>query len=187
MKPVVFFDLDGVLADFVRGALALHRAELPMTDVTWGFPGQIGFDGESDPTFWEPMGRSFWYGLAPLADGFALLRSAEGFVGPENIGILSSPCFTDGCADGKLEWVRKHLPLYRRRVFIGPAKYLVAGPGKILVDDNNDNADKFAAAGGLSVLVPRPWNRRKAECLADGSFPFGLLHSELRRLVPGAT
>jgi hypothetical protein len=170
MKPVIFFDLDGVLADFVGGALALHGKELPRDEVQWDFYSQIGFDGPSDPRFWGPMGHEFWAGLSVLPDGLCLLRTAERLVGAENIAFLSSPCETAGCADGKRAWVRRHFPDYARRLFLGSAKHLFAGPGKILVDDHDKNTGAFGGAGGLYVLVPRPWNVNRTECHPGGSF-----------------
>lgn len=177
----VFFDLDGVLADFVRGALLHHRAVLPIGEVQWGFPSQIGFTGVDDPAFWERMDRVFWADLSPYSDGFCLLRSTEGLVGAENIGLLTSPCDTVGCVDGKRDWVARYLPDYRKRLFVGSAKHLFAGPGKILVDDHDPNADRFREAGGNTVVPPRPWNSWASSCYPCGAFDvptvFGWLKS----------
>lgn len=170
MRPAVFFDLDGVLADFVRGSFRLHGRSVPLREVVWGFPALIGFTGADDPKFWEPMGRDFWAGLDRLEDGFAFLRLVETIVPAERIGLLTSPCDTAGCLDGKRDWVAKHLPDYRRRLFVGAAKELFAGPGKILIDDNDANASRFHDAGGQSVLIPRPWNARSHLCNDEGRF-----------------
>lgn len=186
MKPAVFFDLDGVLADFVSGAFAAHGKALPIEDVTWGFPEQLGFAGVNDPKFWEPLGHDFWANLGRYEDGFTLLRAAEQLIGPDRIGLLSSPCDTAGCADGKRAWVAEHLPAYRRRLFLGSAKELFAGPGKVLVDDHDANCEAFAAAGGRVVTPPRPWNRRKAECRPGGGFGFSAVFEELQAAVDAA-
>lgn len=179
MPPVVFFDLDGVLADFVRGAFAHHGKSVPMPQVRWHFPQQLGFSGTWAPEFWEPLGYEFWAGLRPLADGFDLLRRVESAVGPDRVGILSSPCDTRGCAEGKREWVARHIPGYRKRLFLGSAKELFAGPGKVLVDDHDPNCERFSAWGGRSILVPRPWNDRRAECCPEGGFDPAALAAEL--------
>jgi hypothetical protein len=166
----VFFDLDGVLANFVRGALQTHRAELPIATVSWGFPAQIGFTGVDDPRFWEPLDFGFWANLEPYPDGFALLRFAETLVGATNIGLLTSPCDTAGCVEGKRAWVAKHLPEYRRRLFVGSAKELFASPRKVLVDDHDANCAKFMAAGGRCVMPPRPWNAYGHNCVEEDAF-----------------
>lgn len=169
-KPIFFFDMDGVLADFVRGSLAFHGKELRISDVRWDFPQQVGFAETWAPDFWNPLGFDFWAGLGTLQDGFALLRAVEQFAGPERIGILSTPCETRGCAEGKRAWIAEHLPEYKKRLFLGSAKELFASPDKILVDDHDPNCQKFAAWGGKSVLIPRPWNDRRDECCPVGGF-----------------
>jgi hypothetical protein len=170
MKPIVFFDLDGVLANFVEGACKAHNSTLHFEPhlVTWGFPAQIGFTGVDDPRFWAPLGFDFWANLPAYEDGFALLKFAEETVGVERIGILTSPCDTPGCVDGKRAWVNRLLPSYRRRLFVGSAKELFAGPGKVLVDDHDPNCERFEVFGGRAVTPPRPWNRRKDECVSGG-------------------
>lgn len=173
----VFFDLDGVLADFVSGALSAHGATLPYRDVKWDFCSQIGFNGTNDPAFWAPMNYNFWLNLGKLADGFELLGKVEQLVGKERIGILTSPSSNDGAVDGKLAWVKQHLPQYARRCIVTPAKELIAAPGKLLIDDHDGNVDKWEAAQGDSLLFPRPWNVARS---VEGSYD---LYSYVHRWV----
>lgn len=181
MKPAAFFDLDGLLADFVRGIFAIHGNNgLAITDVRWGLEAQLGIDPVK---FWEPLGYEFWKGLQPYEDGMKLLQATEWIVGPQNIGLLTSPCQTKGCIDGKRAWVKEHLDDYSGRLFVGSAKHLFAGPGKILVDDNTDNVNKFTAAGGRSVLVPRPWNVRSSEVDENGHFDYAVPLEQIRSLT----
>lgn len=182
-KPVIFFDIDGVLANFVAGALGLHGKSLPILDVRWDFLTQVGFDGVNDPAFWSPMGQEFWANLATYSDGMDFLRYAEALVGKESVGLLTSPCDTEGCVEGKRAWVARHLPEYKRRLFVGAAKHLFAGPGKILIDDHDANADAFRAAGGEAYQPARPWNRFRPYCLPDGSFDTWAACDRLERLV----
>lgn len=77
---VVFFDLDGVLSDFVRGALDHHgRGDFPYEEVRWGIEEQLGIDPKQ---FWEELGHAFWANLSVYPDGLCLFRSAERLVGP---------------------------------------------------------------------------------------------------------
>ena len=183
MKPVCFLDLDGVLVDFVGGALAMHGKHIPPAEVRWDFLTQIGFDGVNDERFWAPMGRDFWAGLGWTADGRAILAAVEEAFGAEQVCLLTSPCLTPGCAEGKLDWVRRETPGYARRVLVGPCKHLLAGPRKLLVDDHDANCEAFNRAGGASVLVPRPWNTRRDWWLHDGICNLGIVRRALRDFV----
>lgn len=170
MAPVVFFDLDGVLADFVRGAFRLHGREVPVRSVRWDFWTQLGFQPGNDPAFWGPMDRGYWRELPAYGDGFILLAAVERMVPRDRIALATSAQGSDGCIDGKRDWVKHNLPEYLPRLFTGAAKELFAAPGKLLIDDSDMNVTKFRAAGGETVLVPRPWNCRGWACIGDGQF-----------------
>lgn len=188
MTPVCFLDLDGVLVDFVGGAFAAHGRSIPMPDVRWDFPSQIGFErGASDPAFWELMGRDFWANLDWTPEGQATLEAVEKVFGHDNIAVMTSPCDTDGAVEGKVAWIKKHLPKYRRCFFVGPAKDLAAGSSKVLIDDYQANASSFVARGGLSVLPPRPWNSRKNETLDGYRFNVAALADEIKTAYELAT
>jgi hypothetical protein len=166
---VCYLDCDGVLADFVGGAMRRHGIELPRKDVRWGLPKQMGFESDNDPKFWNPLGYDFWARLDKTVECDAIIRFVEAEYG-DRVVILTSPCSTPGCVEGKLDWVSHHLPNYRRRVFLGSAKHLLAGPGKMLIDDHDANCDAFWKEGGTAYLFPRPWNKARVLCRDDGSF-----------------
>jgi hypothetical protein len=177
----ILFDLDGVLADFVGGALMYHgRTDIRHADVRWAIEAQLGLDPAA---FWRDLGYGFWASLPVLPDGLALLTAAQDIVGWDRIGLLTSPCDTNGCIDGKRAWVEKHAPQHRRRLFVGSAKELFAGPTKVLIDDHDGNVEKFQAAGGLVVQPPRPWNARRAECVNGHEFDVAKVVEELRTVV----
>jgi hypothetical protein len=169
-EPVCFLDMDGVLSDFVTAAHAIHKRPFAMADVRWKFNESLGFVNETAGDFWSPMGREFWANLDWTPEGRDLLRGVEKIFGPHNIALLTSPCETDGCRDGKVDWVRKHIPQYERRMMMGGDKFLVAGPMKVLVDDHDGNCDKFVLGGGNVVRVPRPWNEQRDRVWPDGSY-----------------
>lgn len=177
MEPTIYFDMDGLLCHFVKGVIAHHKSDLDPDAVVWGLEAQMGIDPE---TFWGSLGYDFWRNLEPYADGFALLAHAEALVGTENIAVLSAPCNTAGCVDGKWDWVRHHLPGYERRCFFGKDKAVHAGPNKLLIDDHVTNCANFTGAGGCVVMPPRPWNPRKGECgYPGGTFDVDRVFAEV--------
>ena len=151
-----FVDLDGVLVDFVGGAIAHHKLPLPALETDWNFWRRFGL---SDADFWNPLGDEFWASLAPTEDMHQILGAVFDVWHPgEEVFLLSSPCLTPGCITGKARWVEKHLPALSRRLLLTDRKELFAGPGRVLVDDHDVNCEKWTAAGGEACLVPRPWN-----------------------------
>lgn len=169
-------DLDGVIVDFVAGALAVHGATLPLREVRWNFYEQIGLDAK---TFYAPMGRKFWATLPWTREGQELWHRLTRRHGHDAIAICTSPAPNDGCIDGKLDWLRVNMPSHARRFVVTPEKCFAASPTTLLIDDNDNNVEAFRAAGGLAVLVPRPWNVRRDECDADGGFDVASIVAEV--------
>jgi 5'(3')-deoxyribonucleotidase len=179
MKPVLYLDLDGVLVDFVAGALVAHKQDIPRLSMRWNFFEQYT-PPMTEAEFWKDLGFDFWSTLPWTPEGKNFLAGLEGVFG-DRIILLTSPADTSGAVEGKVEWVRRELPQYKKRLFVGPAKQLLAGPKKILVDDNNTNVERFRAEGGVAVLVPRPWNNSVNYCIpgTDGGFDVDALISEV--------
>lgn len=172
---LLLVDMDGVLVDFHGGAYR-HFGWEPPAKMSWDF---FLDHGVSAAEFWGALDASFWAGLQPTAEFGDLLAGLEALVGPERIGLLSSPSRTGGSLQGKADWVRRHMPAYSRRLLLGAAKHFVAGPNKLLIDDLESNVTSFRAHGGAAVLVPRDWNARSAE--APGNrFDVGALLGEVR-------
>lgn len=156
-------DMDGVLADFVRGVLEVHGRPSPYTDPNnlgkWHIPTMWEM---TDEEFWDPLrGVDFWANLHPTSDCFRILRILENKFG-DNIRILTSPNLDPECPTGKLEWVRKHIPDYYRKILIGSSKEYCARHDHLLIDDNDHNIEKFTGNGGKGILFPREWNSHYA-------------------------
>lgn len=158
----VFLDMDGVLVDFINGACRAHQVHNPyerdpqQSAGVWDIERLVGMSVDE---FWPPLGKDFWANLNWMPDGQAILAAVEQKFGRDNICLLTSPCDTDGCADGKLAWIRRHLPEYRRRYFLGPPKEFAASANRILIDDSDHNCERFGDEGGSTILIPRPWNQ----------------------------
>lgn len=161
---LIFLDMDGVLTDF-DGALCT-RLGVPSPMVgdgprPWNYWPLLGVTAEE---FWRPTeDEQFWATLPWMADGRAILAAVFQRVPQERVTLLTSPATAPASAAGKMRWVQRELPAFARRILIGMPKEVCAGPNKILIDDYDVNIDAWECAGGIGILVPRPWNRRWQE------------------------
>ena len=165
----ICLDVDDVCNRFTMPILA--SLGCPVDPLGYdGFPVECGYDilaaakhyGHeiSKTKFWDSITRDVWAGLPESAEFRPLLDHCERLVGLENTYILTSPTLDPECLAGKLDWIQEHFPRVMQRNFmIGPPKELCARPSHLLIDDRDDNVDKFRREGGHTILVPRPWNR----------------------------
>lgn len=158
----VVLDLDGVLVDFVQGALDVHNIKTSIEELyreNFGEWDIVKILGMSAPAFWRPMDFEFWSKLEWTCDGQEILALIEKMVGRENITLWTSPSQNYGCHDGKLRWVERHLPRhYKHNIIFGAKKELGASCDTILIDDSDKNVSRFVSRNGHGVLVPRIWN-----------------------------
>jgi hypothetical protein len=73
--------------------------------------------------------------------------------------FLCTHACSDACYEGKMDWLRQHMPSMVDKVIFTEHKHLLAAPGRVLYDDRDENIDAWEAAGGIGRLVPRLWNR----------------------------
>lgn len=171
MPGRIFIDMDGVLVNYVAGvcrAFGVAHRPYPFPRGDWDFFAHPPLSKSADDVA-PVMDHDFYAGLDWLPDGEEIVSRSEKKVGAANVYLLTAPWDTPGCYDGKLDWVRTHLPRYARRVLVGTPKEACSFPGAVLLDDSESNGRKFASAPdpGTAVLVPRPWNARHAEACPD--------------------
>jgi len=143
----VFLDMDGVLTDF-GGAIAqkFNMTPIPgvMTKLTSKQWGELDYD--------------FWRHLRWTDFGTELLDTVITLFPLEDVFIASSPCWTDGCCDGKRDWIKANIPALRHNVILTKHKHLLANPASLLIDDNESQCNQFSLMGGEVFLVPSPEN-----------------------------
>ena len=158
----VLLDVDGVLADFVGGVCKFYDRENP-----YQYPENKGVYDivkllEMEPlTFWKPLGYQFWKDLEKLPYADSIVEMVTDTYGEENICILTKPCDTVGCADGKVAWVKEHYPQFN--YLIGSSKSWCAYPDSILFDDHWPNVRRFREKTGLAFLMPGAWNQKHGQ------------------------
>lgn len=146
MKPHLFLDLDGCLADFDTAV-----------DKFW--PGHTR-DSVKLKDFWKPLSEvpNFFYKLKVLHDCRDMYNNLknEGW----KIEILTALPIPTGyfssARDDKTKWVHEFIDqeLIVHTVLGGKNKtrWLVDKPGSILVDDYKRNIDLWNADGGIGIL-----------------------------------
>ncbi len=163
MQHRVLLDLDGLIVNFVKGACKVHNKQDPYEGGNnTGRYDIANLLGLSSTAFWKPMNVDFWKELEPTAEAHDMVDAVSRRFGVENICILSSPNLSHDSMVGKLLWVEKHFPEFRRQFLFGPRKKFCAAPNHILIDDYDENVDDFIKSGGIGYLFPRPWNKLHA-------------------------
>lgn len=162
MRQQILLDMDGVLVDFLSGALIeLNRAynkdwTIETYAEKFGQWGTYDLYGITVKEFWDTIHSNpyFWIDLKPMP-WYKELYDLLSELG--DVTILTTPSLDPACAMQKLQWLRKYLDIGSDAVFMGARKYLMAGNGT-LIDDYFKNVDSFRSAGGEAILVPSTWN-----------------------------
>ncbi len=163
MKWQVLCDMDGVVADFQNAAFLANGLPDPYTT-----PESMGcFDieklwGITAKEFWEPidaLGLKFWANLPKMPEADQIIDLLDKRVGIDNVAFLTAPHTSPYCIPGKYLWLEKNYPTLSKRVIFGSAKEFMAAPKRVLLDDRDKNLQAYHNAGGVSVLVPRLWNK----------------------------
>ena len=149
---LVFFDLDGVLADFSAGVCQLFQHAPPdQNDLGKELPEIIGCDNGQIWTRIEQKGRLFWENLPATVWANDLIDVVSDI---GDIILISTPSFSPSSASGKQAWIQKKFGRRFRDFIITPRKELLAAPNRILIDDLLKNCELFEKAGGKSILFP---------------------------------
>lgn len=151
---IIYFDIDGVLGDFDSHAQARGKIKPD---------GRVNYDA-LDEEWWTSM---------PACDGAADALIAARKLAP-TVRFLTGPVPSPSCYSGKAKWVMKFEPELKGRfnalanLIICPAadKALLAGPQRVLIDDNADNIAAWNAAGGVGIHHTGDWGRTMASLRA---------------------
>ena len=145
-KPIVYVDMDGVLADFFGKVAKEHDVEY------WReiHRKDMGIDQIAK----KP---NFFTSLPPMKHAGHLIRGVLAIAG--DYSILSSPLMSnvDQSSEEKAEWLRKYLPNHQpTSVIFDHEKYKFAQQANdtpnILIDDWETNIKLWEANGGIGIL-----------------------------------
>jgi hypothetical protein len=151
---MILLDLDGVIAEFMYAACQVHGK--PHDWKSWDFFKEWGMTREE---FWRPinaLGDDFYaYYVKPTPWAEELI--AKVYEADKNVVICTDSSANMPGIRGKHNWI---LSMFgpEMRVSYTREKYLLAAPGRLLIDDSEVNCERFATFGGAALLFPRPWN-----------------------------
>lgn len=156
-NPVLYVDMDDVMADFVGAACLAHgmtreKMETRRKPGCWDIKKALGANTLKE--FWEPInatGSEFWYNLEPLP-WFGELVELLVWLQIEWY-ILSTPGNCPSSYVGKVMWIEKYFGEEFVNYILTPHKHLLAH-NAFLVDDRPDNINKFIEHGGRGMIFP---------------------------------
>ena len=144
-KPIVYVDLDGVLADLFAHATNVNQVK-----------------------HWLDLSKKQWDDYYQGVDAYELFANLDKFPITDNIietvvqmfgsyQILSRPLEFNakGCIDGKNKWIDTHLKIKPANRHFTPDKWKFAtqadGTPNILIDDHRQNIHLWEEHGGIGV------------------------------------
>lgn len=161
----IYLDMDGVLCDFVTPAMTVHGRPELLQPGAWpkGVYTLEEVLGVTKSQFWEPIDNldyPFWSMLPAYPWWQTLLHVS--MARAYQVVILSKPHGPQSTA-GKHYWLTHHFGHDFDRYAFTPHKHLLAGRGKVLIDDCEANIREWRNAGGIGLLFPQPWNNGEGD------------------------
>ena len=165
-KIIIWFDMDGVLANFEQAAKKVDGFKAEFNVATDSLPDDLKKDKEA---FWLKIreNNNFWDNLEPIEDGVRLwgllrhlqpriLTAAPRFNIPEE-EVFFHPWYLE-VKEKKLVWAKKNLNISDDDFFctISKLKHLyIEGDENIinvLIDDRMDNINHWEKNGGVGIF-----------------------------------
>lgn len=157
-KPTVYLDMDEVLKDFQSSTLRCSGVDTDdpavieiLSSCDWGKIEALTGGREA---FCRPVdlgGQDYWRNLPTLpwaTDLIAAIKTA-----PVDLIVVTSPACWYPAAEVKIHQIVAEFGL---DYCVCAAKYKLAAPSKLLVDDATHNVVKFREYGGKAVQWPTP-------------------------------
>lgn len=152
----VYFDMDGVLANFDAGVLQKFGIDTADRKDRKKVPNRAKFDD----VMWEKVREDahFFRELEPFPETLALLHEVIDRIGAANVAILTAVPRPERevvhAAEDKRAWIREHVRAdIEVRIGLRADKAASAtSADDILVDDHEGNIKEWEAAGGRGIL-----------------------------------
>lgn len=156
LEPLIVVDMDGVLVDFCKAAYMIHAKPYD------GFePKHFDFFedwGLTADEFWAPIDKAGpgWWAELPV---FPWAGELIHHIKRQGNFVIATACSRHAYSShGKVVAIQRLFGNSFRDYFITPRKWFLAGPNRVLIDDYEENVDKFVKHGGNAILFPQSWN-----------------------------
>jgi 5'(3')-deoxyribonucleotidase len=155
----IIIDMDGVIADFVKGWRKLKALDHTPINTIYDMCAHHGID---ETEFWKDIDQDFWANLPKTPEADELISMITVKYHASMICITSKGPVPGG-EEGKFRWIRHHYPYLSAHVMFGYGRHFFANKKALLIDDCEDNVTLFRSYGGNAVLLPRPWNNGRRD------------------------
>ena len=144
--PMLYCDMDGVLADFKKAAEKITG--LPITQ----------WQNSTKSEKWNPIRnkRDFWETLPWTSDGKSLWNYIKKYK-PHILSAYVDRAVDPNCISGKTKWARRNLGLGPNRLALvkrsNKQHYAQTGykSPAVLIDDYRPNVEQFTRRGGIGI------------------------------------
>lgn len=102
--------------------------------------------------------KGFFYNIEPQEEGLYYMKKLidEG----NDVRVLTHPQWNNFCTGEKIDWFKKYAPFFDiTKLGLMKDKWLMAGPDRILYDDNTGNLKEWKNYGGISIALDYKFNK----------------------------
>lgn len=148
IKYKIFCDLDGVLADFVKGVQGLisnyddteYQSSAKYRKEMWGAINK-----------YRKEGGQLWAELDTMPDAYELWNYIQKY-SPEILTATGNPQY--GAGEQKIEWFADNFDIMTKINLVRKSadKANFAAPNHILIDDMTKSINPWTKAGGIGIL-----------------------------------
>jgi hypothetical protein len=163
----IYFDMDGVLADFARGIREILGTEPPVQGADKAADAELFGAIREIPNFYRRLRP-----IQPALELFFDLRREYGDRVEVLTGVPNPEFGVVTASDDKMDWAREFLgpEVVVHTVLRREKAQFAKGPGSVLIDDYPRNIAEWRAAGGTGVLFTDADSvRSELESLGIGS------------------
>jgi hypothetical protein len=146
-KITIFLDIDACIAALMDAVCKRFNLPIPSNQL---LPDTYLYDKVAKNEFWAKIHVNeydFWVKeIQPYYWAKDLIKTVSNHT--DDWCFLSKPSRSGDCHKGKFDWLNKHFGLGHKLWLSGGNKEYAAGPNKILIDDKEENCQKWIERGG---------------------------------------